>query len=135
MSLSYQSNENIFKTSDLECVEPRNISEQTSLNQLNSSYALSAHSNGSLFIADVSNSRVMEWHRDASNSILWRGAECGMTDQGHLCSPSIIMFDKENTLFVSIEYRKRETVYVGEKKLPWVKYSLVPIRPLWYRLR
>jgi DNA-binding beta-propeller fold protein YncE len=77
--------------------------EGNALNQLNSSYGVFVDSDGALFIADYYNHRVVKWSQGASTGTILAGGECGQIDQGQLCHPSAITFDKEGTMFVTVE--------------------------------
>jgi sugar lactone lactonase YvrE len=60
-------------------------------------------SNDTLFIADYYNHRVVKWNRDASTGTIFAEGQCGQIDQGQLCHPAAIIFDKEGTMFVTVE--------------------------------
>jgi 6-phosphogluconolactonase (cycloisomerase 2 family) len=85
-------------------------------NQLNSSYGVFVDANDALFVADYNNHRVMKWERGASNGTLWAGGQCGMSEQSQLCNPSVLVLDKEGTLFVTVENGRNGSVIRWKKE-------------------
>jgi DNA-binding beta-propeller fold protein YncE len=60
-------------------------------------------SNDALFISDYNNNRVIKYESGASTGILYAGGQCGVIEQGQLCSTSVMTFDKEGTMFITTE--------------------------------
>ncbi|CAF1486348.1 unnamed protein product [Adineta ricciae] len=73
------------------------------LNQLNSSYGIFVQLNDDLFISDYSNNRVVKWEKDATTGILYAGGQCGIDNHDHLCHPTALTFDREGTMYVTVE--------------------------------
>lgn len=74
------------------------------VNQFNSSYGVAVDSNGSVFVTDYFNHRVIKWERNASTGVVWAGGQCGAIDKGQLCNPTAITLDKSGNIFVTAEY-------------------------------
>ncbi|CAF1105102.1 unnamed protein product [Adineta steineri] len=89
--------------------------EGNALYQLNSSYGLFVDSNDAVFVADYFNHRVVKWDRDAVSGFLWAGGHCGTSEQGKLCLPTALTFDKEGTLFVTVEEGRNGSVIRWKK--------------------
>ncbi len=85
------------------------------LNQFNDSYGVFVDSNDTVFVADYNNHRVMQWERGASSGIVFAGGQCGESEQNQLCNPSVLTFDKEGTLFVSVENGRNGSLIRWEK--------------------
>ena len=77
--------------------------EGDALDQFNSTYGLFVDSNDTLFIADYSNHRVVQWNRDASKGTIVAGGQCGRIDRGQLCHPAATIFNSEGTMFITVE--------------------------------
>ncbi|CAF4116475.1 unnamed protein product [Rotaria socialis] len=75
----------------------------SALNQLNSSYGIVVDSNNALFVSDYSNHRVIKWEQGASHGSLHIGELCGTNTNEEFCYPSAITFNKEGTLFVTVQ--------------------------------
>ncbi|CAF1608050.1 unnamed protein product [Rotaria magnacalcarata] len=75
----------------------------SALNQLNSSYGIVVDSNNVLFVSDYLNHRVIKWEQGASHGILHIGELCGTNTNEEFCYPSAITFNKEGTLFVTVQ--------------------------------
>jgi sugar lactone lactonase YvrE len=73
------------------------------LNQLNSAYGVFVDSDNALFVTDYSNHRVVKWNQGAAYGTLLAGGQCGAIEQGQLCNPSAITFDKEGTMYVTVQ--------------------------------
>ncbi|UJR19712.1 hypothetical protein I4U23_022846 [Adineta vaga] len=73
------------------------------LNQLNASYGVFVQANDDVFVSDYFNNRVVKWAKGASTGILYAGGQCEVNQQDHLCNPTTLTFDKEGTLFVTVE--------------------------------
>ena len=82
------------------------------LNQFNSSYGVTVHPDGALFVTDFFNHRVIKWERNALSGIVWTGGECGAIDQGQLCNPTAIASDQAGNLYVAAEYGTDGSVIV-----------------------
>lgn len=89
--------------------------EGGALNQLDSPYGVFVDSNDTVFIADYLNHRVVQWNRGASSGIIYAGGECGEIDQGQICNPSAMIFDKENTMYVTVQDEKNGSVIRWKK--------------------
>ena len=77
--------------------------EGNGLNQLNSAYGVFVDSESALFVADYNNHRVIKWEQNVSNGQLWAGGRCGAIERGQLCSPSALIFDKQGTMFITVQ--------------------------------
>ena len=85
------------------------------LNQVNSSYGLFVNSDNVLFISDYYNHRVIKWSQGASSGTIVAGGQCGPIDEGQLCLPTAMTFDKEGTMFVTAEDGNNGSVIRWEK--------------------
>lgn len=74
-----------------------------SLQQLNSSYGVFVDTNGASFVTDYFNSRVVQWGKGASQGTLYVEGQCESSSLTAWCYPTTITFNKEGTLFITVQ--------------------------------
>ena len=71
-------------------------------NQLSSPYHLAVDAIDSLYICDRSNHRIQKYLKDATSGTTVAGISgtCGTSTAAYLCSPSSILLDSSNNIYV-----------------------------------
>lgn len=85
------------------------------LNQLNGSYAVFVDSDAAVVITDYYNHRVVKWNQGASTGAVVAGGQCGNIDQGEICHPTAMTFDKEGNMFITVEDEYSGGVIIWKK--------------------
>ena len=90
------------------------------LNQLHFPFGFDIDDDGSLFIADMNNHRIVRWKSDATQGEIIAGARGGGYRADQLNQPLIVLIDRMNDCVIISDYRNRRVVrwFLQKNKQP-----------------